>query len=97
MKVMDMRSLSREARHERRAQVIRLREAEHTYDEIAALTGLSRTGVFDICKRHAAKGAQALHDGECGRKVGEHRRLDASQEDEVQRLIADKTPDQLKM
>lgn len=92
-----MRSLSREARHERRAQVIRLREAEHTYDEIAALTGLSRTGVFDICKRHAAKGAQGLHDAAGGRKVGEHRRLDASQENEVQRLIADKTPDQLKM
>ena len=35
-----MRSLSREARHERRAQVIRLREAKHTYDEIAALTGV---------------------------------------------------------
>ncbi|MDZ5456769.1 IS630 family transposase [Azohydromonas lata] len=97
MKVMDMRSLSREARHERRAQVIRLREAEHTYDEIAAFTGLSRTGVFDICKRHAAKGADGLHDAEAGRKLGEHRRLDASQEHEVQRLIADKTPDQLKM
>ncbi|MDZ5461862.1 helix-turn-helix domain-containing protein, partial [Azohydromonas lata] len=79
------------------AQVIRLREAEHTYDEIAAFTGLSRTGVFDICKRHAAKGADGLHDAEAGRKLGEHRRLDASQEHEVQRLIADKTPDQLKM
>jgi transposase len=92
-----MRSLSREARHERRAQVIRLRQAKHTYDEIAALTGLSRTGVFDICKRHEAKGAEGLYDAEGGRKVGEHRRLDASQEHEVQRLIADKTPDQLKM
>jgi uncharacterized protein YerC len=45
MKATDTRSLSREARHERRAQVIRLRQAKHTYDEIAALTGLSRTAV----------------------------------------------------
>ena len=54
MQATDMRSLSREARHERRVQVIRLRKAGNTYDKIAALTGLSRTGVVNICKRHEA-------------------------------------------
>lgn len=92
-----MRSLSRQARHERRAQVIRLRKAGHTYDEVAALTGLSRTGVFGICKRHEAGGAKALHDAPSGRQVGDKRRLGAEQEASVRRLIADKTPDQLKM
>ena len=92
-----MRSLSREARHERRVQVIRLRKVGNTYDEIAALTGLSRTGVFNICKRHEALGNKALHDTIGGRKVGEKRLLDASQEALVRKLIADKTPDQLKM
>mgnify|MGYP000870908611 CR=1 FL=1 len=48
MEATDMRSLSRDARHERRVQVIRLRKAGGTYDEIAAQTGLSRTGVFDL-------------------------------------------------
>jgi uncharacterized protein YerC len=51
MQTIDMRKLSREARHKRRVQVIRLRKAGRTYDEIAAFTGLSRTGTFDICKR----------------------------------------------
>ena len=92
-----MRKLTREARHERRVQVIRLRRAGHTYDEIAALTGLSRTGVFDICKRHAASGASALRGAVGGRKMGELRLLSAEQEALVQKLIADKTPDQLKM
>lgn len=92
-----MRSLSRQARHERRVQVIRLRKAGRTYDEIAAQTGLSRTGVFDICKRHQAAGAKALHDAPGGRRVGEKRRLDAAQEAAVRKLITDKTPDQLKM
>ena len=59
MQATDMRKLSRDARHERRVQVIRLRKAGRTYEDIAALTGLSRTGVFDICKRHEAAGAQA--------------------------------------
>lgn len=75
METIDMRKLTREARHERRVQVIRLRKAGRTYDEIATLTGLSRTGVFDICKRHAASGSSALHDAAGGRKLGEQRLL----------------------
>lgn len=54
-----MRTLSREARHERRVQVIRLRKAGLTYDAIATQAGLTRTGVFGICKRYAASGAKA--------------------------------------
>ena len=92
-----MRSLSREARHERRVQVIRLRKTGLTYDAIAAQTGLSRTGVFDICKRHEDGGAKALRDAVGGRKLGEFRTLTAEQEREVQRLIRDKTPDQIKL
>jgi len=97
MQATDMRSLSREARHERRVQVIRLRNAGHTYDEIAELTGLSRTGIFDICKRHEQGGAKALYDAIGGRKTGENRLLSAAQEAQIRKLIADKTPDQLKM
>jgi len=97
MKTTDMRSLPREARHERRVQVIRLRAAGYTYEAIAEQTGLSRTGVFDICKRHASGGAKALRDVVGGRKSGEGRRLTGEQEAEVRRLICDKTPDQLKM
>lgn len=97
METTDMRSLSRDARHERRVQVIRLRKAGMTYDAIAAQTGLSRTGVFDICQRHAGGGAKALRDAVGGRKVGEGRVLTAEQEREVQQLIRDKTPDQIKL
>lgn len=97
MEATDMRLLSRDARHERRVQVIRLRKAGHTYDEIAQQTGLSRTGVFDICKRHEAAGAKALRDAPNGRKTGDGRLLTAEQEALIRKLIADKTPDQLKM
>jgi len=97
MDASDMRSLSREARHERRVQVIRLRAAGHSYDEIALQTGLSRTGVFDICKRYATEGSSGLRDKAGGRQIGEKRLLSAEQEREVRRLICDKTPDQLKM
>ncbi|WP_425220112.1 IS630 family transposase [Ralstonia solanacearum] len=97
METTDMRTLSPEARHERRVQVIRLRRAGRTYEEIAELTGLSRTGVFDICKRHQALGAKGLRASPGGRKPGQGRSLDVTQELLVRQLIADKTPDQLKM
>lgn len=97
MDATDMRSLSRDARHERRVQVIRLRRSGLTYEEVAAQTGLSRTGVFNICKRHEAAGARALRDAPSGRKTGDGRRLTVDQEAVIRRLIVERTPDQLKM
>jgi transposase len=93
----DMRSLSREARQERRVEVIRMREAGYRYDDIAAQTGLSRTGVFDIYKRYAKGGDDKLRDRIDGRRTGEGRLLSSEQEREIRKLICDKTPDQLKM
>ena len=92
-----MRKQSFEAREERRRQVVGLRRRGWTYDAIAEQTGLSRTGVFDICQRHAREGAKGLKDKRGGRKVGEHRALTAEQEAEIRKLITDKTPDQLKL
>ena len=59
--------------------------------------GLSRTGVFDICKRFDAGGTKALADKPTGRPVGVLRALSEDQEREIRRLVIDHTPDQLKM
>ena len=66
-------------------------------DEIAEQTGISHTGVFDICKRYEELGTKGLRDAPGGRKTGQGRSLDAAQEVLMRQLIADKTPDQLKM
>jgi transposase len=92
-----MRSLGPEARVERRKMVIKLRKGGATYKTIAEQTGLSATGVFDICKRYERSGVKALKDAPSGREHGEGRRLTAEQEAEIQKLIADKMPDQLKL
>ena len=97
MQRQDMRTLSPEAREERRRQVVGLRRRGWTYEAIAEQTGLSRTGVFDICQRYAQEGARGLKDKRGGRQVGDCRALTAEQEAEIRKLICDKTPDQLKM
>lgn len=93
----DMRSLTRDARHDRRVRVVQLRQSGQSYDQIAAQTGLTRTGVFDICKRHAARGAPALHDAPKGRRAGQGRTLTRRQEILLRELIVAKTPDELTM
>lgn len=72
-----MRTLPFEAREERRRHVVGLRRRGWTYEAIAEETGLSRTGVSNICQRHAREGVRGLKDKRGGRKVGEHRLLTA--------------------
>ena len=90
-----MRKLPAAAQEERRRQVIGLRQAGQTYDAIAAQVGLTRTGVFDICKRFAERGAAGLKSGPRGPEPGTGRFLDAGQEAEARELIRHHTPDEL--
>jgi len=95
MRHVDMRKLPAAAQEERRRQVIGLRQRGMTYQEIADLVGLSPTGVLDICHRFAAEGAKGLVSKPRGRKPGEQRLLDPTQEAKVQELIRRHTPDEL--
>src|ERR687893_2691794 len=95
MKHVDMRKLPAAAQEERRRQVIGLRQAGQTYAAIAAQVGLSPTGVFDICRRFAERGAAGLKTGPRGPEPGHGRFLDADQEAEARNLIRRHTPDGL--
>src|SRR5215213_2852045 len=95
MRHVDMRKLPAAAQEERRRQVIGLRQAGQTYDAIAAQVGLTRTGVFNICRRFAERGAVGLKSGPRGPAPGTGRHLDAAQEAEVRDLICRHTPDEL--
>jgi transposase len=97
MKHVDMRKLPAAAQEERRRQVIGLRRAGLTYDAVAAQVGLSPTGVFDICRRFAKRGAAGLKSGPRGPEPGHGRFLDAEQEAEARDLIRRHTPDALEL
>ena len=95
MKHVDMRKLPAAAQEERRRQVVGLRRAGQTYDAIAAQVGPTRTGVFNICRRFAERGAAGLKSGPRGPEPGTGRFLDAQQEAEVRDLVRRHTPDAL--
>jgi hypothetical protein len=96
METTDMRSLSREARHERRVQVIRLRKAGLTYEQIAEQTGLSRTGCLTSAAvtRRRRCGAEGR-----GRRAQDRREApaDGAAGERDAQVHQDKTPDQMKL
>jgi transposase len=92
---VDMRRLAPAAQEERRRQVIGLREHGLTYGAIAARTGLTQTGVFNICQRFAAEGMTGLAAKPRGPEPGTGALLQAGQEAEVRALICQRTPDEL--
>src|SRR3954449_11261749 len=93
MKHVDMRSLSPAAQEERRRQVIGLRESGLTYEAIGLQVGLTRNGVFGICKRFRVSGMAGLQTGPRGPASGTGRFLTAAQEVAMRELICRATPD----
>ena len=97
MEKIDARSLSREAQQQLRNQAIRLKKSGRTYDEIAEIVGVHRSTICEWWKLYKRYGAAGIKLKKRGTKPGERRTLTADQEDELQRMLIDKTPDQLKM
>ncbi len=86
------------AQAEKRRTAIRLHEVEGTsFVEIAALLEVNRVSVATWWKRYEVGGLAALDAQTRGRRIGEQRTLTAAQERTIQRLVTDKTPDQLRM
>jgi transposase len=64
--------------------------------DIAHFLGISEQHTSIIWQRYRKRGKKAVLLGTRRRRHGEKRTLTAEQEHEVERLLTDKTPDQLK-
>ena len=93
----DARLLGQQAQEEVRRQAIKLLKKGMKQVEVAAQLEVSRQHVGYWWKRYRQGGWNALKMRRRGRAFGAKRKLSAEQEKEVQKLITDKTPDQLKM
>jgi len=68
-----------------------------TQESAGELCGMSVVTVWKIQKLHARGGLKAIVVRKTGRPVGKGRRLTSEQERDAQKVIADRTPDQLKL
>lgn len=82
---------------ERRRRAVKLREKGMPVNEVARACELSRGTVIAAHKAYRLDGWAGVALKPRGRSAGVGRRLNTEQEREVQKLIRDKTPDQIKM
>jgi len=93
----DARQLSPDSQAELRRQAIRLLKQGQRQSAIAELLEVRQATISDWWKRYREGGWAALKPRKRGRVPGTARYLKLEQEAEVQRLITDHTPDQLKL
>ncbi|MCG8029941.1 MAG: IS630 family transposase [Candidatus Thiodiazotropha endolucinida] len=97
MEKIDARKLPSAALEEKRRLSVKLRKEGMTRAQIGEVVGVHPDTVGRWLKAYEAQGAKALKSQVRGRRKGVCRRLDMEQEDRIQKLLIDKTPDQLKL
>lgn len=96
MEKIDARKLKKEVQQALRDQVIRLRKQGKKNKDVAEFLGISPQHGSTLWQKYVNGGKKEIILGTRGRRHGEQRTLTEEQERQVQKLIADKTPDQLK-
>ena len=97
MNTIDARTLNQQTQYKLRKQVVRLRKKGLSNQAISEIVGLSKSHVSTIGKKYERGGLDAIKPGLRGRRHGAQRELTAEQEVVIQKLMVDKTPDQLKL
>lgn len=97
MEKIDTRKLKPEVQQQLRNQAIRLRKSGRTYGEIGEIVGVHPTNVCKWWKAYERGGQKAVRQKKRGRRHGACRTLSKDQEHQLQRMIRDKCPDQLKL
>lgn len=96
MEKRDARSLKQDAQEELRMMVIKLRKKGMSNKEVAALVGITSSHASTIWTRYNKGGKGAIAKKQRGRRMGECKMLTAEQEQQIRKILVDKTPDQLK-
>jgi transposase len=96
MEKIDARKVKKEVQQALRDQVVRLRNQGKKNKDVAEFLGMTPQHSSTIWQKYARGGKKEIALGTRGRRHGEKRSLIEEQERHIQKLIVDKTPDQLK-
>jgi transposase len=97
MEKIDARTLKPEVQEQLRKQAIHLRQKGHRIEQIAAILDVNSRTVYRWWQLYRRGGVKSIRILKRGRPTGACRRLAVEQEKQVQRLIRDKQPDQMKL
>jgi transposase len=97
MENIDARKHNQQTQYELRKQIVRLRKKGLKNSAVAEIVGITQSHASTIWQKYLKDGLQAIKPGKRGRQHGAQRTLITEQEEALQRLLVDKTPDQLKL
>jgi transposase len=80
-----------------RKSIIRMLKKGLQPEEVALMLDVSRSHVYATKKAYDEKGIEGIKPGKRGRRKGAKRIMTPEQEREIQKLIVDKNPDQIKL
>ena len=92
----DALRIGEKGQHEIRKTIIRMLNDGKKSTEIAKMLDVSKGHVSNVKKLYEKGGAKALKPAKRGRPAGKNKILTPEQEKEIQRIITDKTPEQLR-
>ena len=93
MEKIDGRKFKQEVQQALRNQVIRLRKQGKRNKDVAEFLGISHQHASTLWQKYVRGGKKEIVLGTRGRRHGEQRTLTDEQEQHIQKLIVDKTPD----
>jgi transposase len=91
------KKLSQAEQYGLRKSIIRMLRKGLAPDEVAATLDVSRSHVYATKKTYDEKGIEGIKPGKRGRRKGAKRVMTPDQEREVQKLIVDNNPDQMRL
>ena len=97
MEKIDLRNASKEEKEAIRIRTIRMYKQKKTQKEISIMLGVHKNSVNKWVKQYKLHGIKGLKESKRGHKEGIGRLLTLQQEQEIQKMIVDKMPDQLKL
>lgn len=97
MEKTDFRSLPAEERNATRKTAVRMVNKGEKQKDVAALFGVRASTVCDWMKKYRKCGIAGLKDQSRGARPEDRRLLTPEQEKQIQAMITDKMPDQLKL
>ena len=97
MEKIDLRSASKDEKEAIRIRAIRMHKQEKSQKEISILLGVHKNSVNNWVKQYKTHGIKGLKESKRGHQEGVGRLLTLEQEQEIQKMIVNKMPDQLKL
>ena len=92
----DARAIGAKGQYELRKTIIRMLKNGKNGSDIAKDLGVSKGHVSNVKKQYETGGVKALKPKRRGRPKGTYRVLTPEQEKEIQGIIVDKTPEQMR-